>query len=80
VELSVSFVTENTGHITETSLLVLHREIIAVYCENQTKRTNTLCWQYVQFVVLKQTADAITTVLKGQTQLNIFFSVKTSTT
>jgi hypothetical protein len=36
------------GFITATSRLMLFREIIAVYCENRTKHTNTPCGQNIK--------------------------------
>jgi len=32
---------------------MLYREIIAVCSQIHTKHTNTLCWQYVEFVSVK---------------------------
>jgi hypothetical protein len=34
---------------TKTNPLILFGETVAVYCENQTKRTNTLCGQDAEF-------------------------------
>jgi hypothetical protein len=38
---------------TKTSLLLLFREKIAVYCETHTKRTNALCGQNAEFYYVK---------------------------
>jgi hypothetical protein len=35
---------------TKPNLLMLFRETVAVYCENHTEHTNTLCGQKTQFV------------------------------
>jgi hypothetical protein len=42
---------------------MLFGETVAVYCENHTKLSNTLCGQNVQFIVLKQVVRRVTTVL-----------------
>jgi hypothetical protein len=34
---------------TETNRLILFRETVAVYCENHTEHTNTLCGQNAEF-------------------------------
>jgi hypothetical protein len=34
---------------TKPNRLMLFREIIAVYCENHTERTNTLCGEIAEF-------------------------------
>jgi hypothetical protein len=36
---------KNSVSMTKPNRLILFREIIAVYCENQTEPTNTLCGQ-----------------------------------
>jgi hypothetical protein len=38
---------------TKTNQLMLFRETIAVYCENHTKHTNTLCRQNAEFWYVK---------------------------
>jgi hypothetical protein len=41
---------------------MLFRETVAVYCENHTEHTNTLCGQNAEFM-LKQVVDILTTGL-----------------
>jgi hypothetical protein len=49
---------------TTTNRLMLFRKIIAVYCENYTKHTNTICGQKMRSIsVLKQVVDILTTGL-----------------
>jgi hypothetical protein len=38
---------------TETNRLMLFRETVAVYCENNTEHTNTLCRQNAEFWYVK---------------------------
>jgi hypothetical protein len=38
---------------TKRSQLMLFRETVAVYCENQTEHTNTLCGQNAEFWYVK---------------------------
>jgi hypothetical protein len=38
---------------TKTNRLMLFREIIAVYCENRTEHTDTLCGQNVKGIRVK---------------------------
>jgi hypothetical protein len=38
---------------TETSRLMLFRETVAVYCENHTEHTNTLCGKNAEFYYVK---------------------------
>jgi hypothetical protein len=51
--------------ITETTQLMLFKEIIAVYCEHNTNHFNILCGENVEFfyVILKQVVRIVTTVL-----------------
>jgi hypothetical protein len=42
---------------------MLFREIIAVYCENHTEHTNTLCGKNIEFIMLKQVVPKIAIVL-----------------
>jgi hypothetical protein len=39
---------------------MLFGETVAVYCENHTEHTNTLCEQNVEFWCLKQVVDIVT--------------------
>jgi hypothetical protein len=45
---------------TKPSRLMLFGEIIAVYCENHTEHTNTLCGQNAEFWILKQMVHIVT--------------------
>jgi hypothetical protein len=38
---------------TETNRLMLFGETVAVYCENHTEHTNSLCWQNAEFKHVK---------------------------
>jgi hypothetical protein len=38
---------------TKPNRLMLFREIIAVYCENQTEDTDTLCGQYAETLYIR---------------------------
>jgi hypothetical protein len=42
---------------TKTNRLMLFRETVAVYCENHTEHTNTLCGQNAEFYCVE--ADSI---------------------
>jgi hypothetical protein len=47
--------------MTTINWLILFREIIAVYPENHTKHTNTLCRQSAELLILKYVVHIITT-------------------
>jgi hypothetical protein len=47
--------------ITKPNWLMLFKEIIAVYSENHTKHTNTLCGKIVRFFNVKQVVNIVTT-------------------
>jgi hypothetical protein len=36
--------------VTTGKLLIIFKEILSVYCENQTKQTHTLCGQNTEFL------------------------------
>jgi actin-related protein len=46
---------QETHHLsaTETNRLMLFRETVAVYCENHTEHTDTLCGQNAEFWYVK---------------------------
>ena len=46
-----------------TSQLMLHREMIAVCSQIQTKHINTLCWQNVELLNVKLAVHIVTTGL-----------------
>jgi hypothetical protein len=48
---------------TETNRLMLFRVTVAVYCENHTELTNTLCGQNAEFYYVKQVVHIVTTRL-----------------
>jgi hypothetical protein len=41
---------------------MLFREAVAVYCENHTEHTNTLCGQNAELLMLKQVVHTVPTV------------------
>jgi hypothetical protein len=43
--------------MTKINLLILFREIIAVYFENHTKQINTLCGQNEELLIVKVVVD-----------------------
>jgi hypothetical protein len=45
---------------TEPNRLMLFRETVAVYCENHTGHTNSLCGQNSKFLMLKQVVHIVT--------------------
>ena len=49
--------------ITETSQLMLYREIIAVYSQIHTKHINTVCGQNVELLNVKLAVHIVTTGL-----------------
>jgi hypothetical protein len=45
---------------TKSSRLILFRETAAVYCENHTEHTDTLCGHNAEFGMLKQVVYIVT--------------------
>jgi hypothetical protein len=56
---------QETHHVSATkpNRLMLFRETVAVYCENHTEHTDTLCGQNAHFCMLKEEVHTVTTRL-----------------
>jgi hypothetical protein len=59
----IHFVPHRERYITATvtNQLMLFKEIIAVYCENQMKHSDTRCVQNSEFTLLKRMVHIVTT-------------------
>jgi hypothetical protein len=49
--------------VINTILLLLFREIIVIYCENDAKRLKTFCDQNADFFMLRHVVNVVTTGL-----------------
>ena len=51
--------------VIQTSQLMEHREIIAVFSQNHTKHINTLCGQNVEFLNVKLAVRKVSQAVQG---------------
>jgi hypothetical protein len=66
INIATQFVRHRKHYVSATkpSRLMMFRETVAVYCENHTEHTDTLCGQNAGLLqMLKQAVDIVTTVL-----------------
>jgi hypothetical protein len=56
IYINSAFTSQETRYIpaTEPNRLMLFRETVAVYCENHSEHTNTLCGQNEEFEYVKE--------------------------